>query len=87
MRGSAAGALHRDVKRRSFVKGGARSRQSVRPWSTARSGAGTALKTGAEAQSILMSVLRTSAQQQRDSLDFLSRPLSGQRPRLRLAPI
>jgi transposase len=48
---------------------------------------GSRTQTGAEAQSILMSVVRTCAQQHRDALTFLSRVLCGQRPRLLLAPV
>lgn len=42
---------------------------------------------GAEAQSILMSVLRTCTQQRRDTLDFISRTLRGNRPLVALAPL
>ena len=64
-----------------------RAEQAIRPAVVNRKvWGGNRTETGAEAQSILMSVLRTCAQQQRDSLDFLGRLLRSQRPRLLLAP-
>jgi transposase len=64
-----------------------RAEQAIRPAVVNRKvWGGNRTQTGAEAQSILMSVLRTCAQQHRDSLTFLSRLLCGQRPRLLLAP-
>jgi transposase len=63
-----------------------RAEQAIRPAVVNRKvWGGNRTDTGAEAQSILMSVLRTCAQQHRDSLAFLSDLLRGQRPRLRLA--
>jgi hypothetical protein len=47
---------------------------------------GSRTQNGAHAQAILMSVLRTCAQQHRDALLSLSRVLCGQRPRLLVAP-
>jgi len=64
-----------------------RAEQAIRPAVVNRKvWGGSRTATGAEAQSILMSVLRTCTQQHRDSLNFLSRLLRGQRPRLLLAP-
>ena len=64
-----------------------RAEQAIRPAVVNRKvWGGNRTETGAEAQSILMSVLRTCAQQHRDALTFLSRLLRGQRPRLLLAP-
>jgi len=64
-----------------------RAEQAIRPAVVNRKvWGGNRTATGAEAQSILMSVLRTCAQQHRDSLTFVSRLLRGQRPRLLLAP-
>jgi len=64
-----------------------RAEQAIRPAVVNRKvWGGSRTETGAEAQSILMSVLRTCAQQHRDALTFLSRLLRGQRPRLLLAP-
>lgn len=46
---------------------------------------GSRTDAGAQAQSVLMTVLQTCAQQHRDSMAFVSRLLRGERPRLRLA--
>jgi transposase len=62
-----------------------RAEQAIRPAVVNRKvWGGNRTVAGAEAQSILMSVLRTCAQQRRDTLPFLSRLLRGQRPRLLL---
>ncbi len=64
-----------------------RGEQALRPAVVNRKvWGGNRTQTGAEAQSILMSVLRTCAQQHRDALDLVNRVLCGQRPRLLLAP-
>lgn len=64
-----------------------RGEQAIRPAVVNRKvWGGSRTEAGAQAQSVLMSVLRTCAQQHRDTLDFLSRTLRGQRPRLLLAP-
>jgi transposase len=64
-----------------------RGEQAIRPAVVNRKvWGGSRTVAGAEAQSILMSVLRTCTQQHRDALEFVSRTLRGQRPRLRLAP-
>jgi transposase len=64
-----------------------RAEQAIRPAVVNRKvWGGSRTQNGAQAQSILMSVLRTCAQQHRDALDFVSRILCGQRPRLLLAP-
>jgi transposase len=64
-----------------------RGEQAIRPAVVNRKvWGGNRTEAGAQAQSILMSVLRTCAQQHRDALSFISRMLSGQRPRLLLAP-
>jgi len=64
-----------------------RAEQAIRPAVVNRKvWGGNRTVAGAEAQSILMSVLRTCVQQHRDPLHFLSRILRGQRPRLLLAP-
>jgi transposase len=64
-----------------------RGEQAIRPAVVNRKvWGGNRTETGAQAQSILMSVLRTCAQQHRDALDFLSRLLRGQHPRLMLTP-
>lgn len=64
-----------------------RAEQALRPAVVNRKvWGGNRTPTGAAAQAILMSVLRTCAQQQRDALSFLSRTLCGQRPRLALRP-
>lgn len=64
-----------------------RAEQAIRPAVVNRKiWGGSRTVTGAEAQSILMSVLRTCAQQHRDALAFVSRLLCGQRPRLILVP-
>lgn len=64
-----------------------RAEQAIRPAVVNRKvWGGSRTETGAQAQSILMSVLRTCSQQHRDALEFLSRLLRGQRPRLLLAP-
>ncbi len=64
-----------------------RGEQAIRPAVVNRKvWGGSRTHAGAEAQSILMSVLRTCAQQHRDTLDFISRTLRGQRPRLALLP-
>lgn len=63
-----------------------RAEQAIRPAVVNRKvWGGSRTHTGAQAQSILMSVLRTCAQQHRDALAFVSRILCGQRPRLILA--
>jgi transposase len=63
-----------------------RAEQAIRPAVVNRKvWGGNRTHTGAAAQSILMSVLRTCAQQHRDPLGFVSRILCGQRPRLCLA--
>jgi transposase len=60
-----------------------RAEQAIRPAVVNRKvWGGSRTPAGAEAQSILMSVLRTCAQQHRDPLAFVSRLLSGQRPHL-----
>ena len=65
-----------------------RAEQAIRPAVVNRKvWGGNRTLAGAEAQSILMTVLRTCAQQHRDALDFVSRTLRAQRPRLALAPI
>lgn len=65
-----------------------RAEQAIRPAVVNRKvWGGSRTEAGAQAQSILMSVLRTCAQQHRDSLVFISRILCGQRPRLALAPL
>ena len=64
-----------------------RGEQALRPAVVNRKvWGGNRTETGAEAQSILMSVLRTCTQQHRDALDLVSRVLCGQHPRLLLAP-
>lgn len=64
-----------------------RAEQAIRPAVVNRKvWGGSRTATGAETQSILMSVLRTCSQQHRDALDFVSRTLCGQRPRLILSP-
>jgi len=64
-----------------------RGEQAIRPAVVNRKvWGGNRTEAGAEAQSILMSVLRTCAQQHRDALTFVSRVLCGQSPRLMLAP-
>jgi transposase len=64
-----------------------RAEQAIRPAVVNRKvWGGSRTEVGAGAQSILMSVLRTCAQQHRDALAFVSRTLCGQRPRLLLAP-
>jgi transposase len=64
-----------------------RGEQAIRPAVVNRKvWGGSRTEAGAQAQSILMSVLRTCAQQHRDSLTFIGRALCGQRPRLLLAP-
>jgi transposase len=64
-----------------------RAEQAIRPAVVNRKvWGGSRTQTGAQAQSILMSVLRTCAQQHRDALAFVSRTLRCQRPRLLLAP-
>ncbi len=64
-----------------------RAEQAIRPAVVNRKvWGGNRTEPGAWAQSILMSVLRTCAQQHRDALDFVSRVLRGQHPRLALAP-
>jgi transposase len=63
-----------------------RAEQAIRPAVVNRKvWGGSRTHAGATAQSILMSVLRTCAQQHRDALTFVSRTLCGQRPRLILA--
>ena len=60
-----------------------RAEQAIRPAVVNRKvWGGNRTLAGAEAQSILMTVLRTCALQHRDALDFVSRPLRAQRPRL-----
>ena len=64
-----------------------RAEQAIRPAVVNRKvWGGNRTTRGAEAQSILASVLRTCAQQHRDTLTFLSRLLRGQRPRFLFAP-
>lgn len=64
-----------------------RAEQAIRPAVVNRKvWGGSRTPVGAEAQSILMSVLRTCAQQHRDALNFVSRTLCNQRPRLILSP-
>ena len=64
-----------------------RAEQAIRPAVVNRKvWGGNRTLAGAEALSILMTVLRTCAQQHRDALDFVSRALRAQRPRLALAP-
>jgi transposase len=64
-----------------------RAEQALRPAVVNRKvWGGSRTQNGAHTQSILMSMLRTCAQQHRDSLDFLSRLLRGQSPRFLLAP-
>jgi transposase len=63
-----------------------RAEQAIRPAVVNRKvWGGSRTHAGGRAQSILMSVLRTCAQQHRDSLTFVSRILCGQHPRLMLA--
>lgn len=63
-----------------------RAEQAIRPAVVNRKvWGGSRTDAGAGAQSILMSVLRTCAQQHRDTLTFVSRILRGQHPRLVLA--
>jgi transposase len=63
-----------------------RAEQAIRPAVVNRKvWGGSRTNAGATAQSILMSVLRTCAQQQRDALAFVSQILRGQHPRLMLA--
>lgn len=63
-----------------------RAEQAIRPAVVNRKvWGGSRTHTGATAQSILMSVLRTCTQQKRDALEFVSRTLCGQNPRLMLA--
>jgi transposase len=62
-----------------------RAEQAIRPAVVNRKvWGGNRTDAGAVAQSILMSVLRTCAQQHRDALTFVSHILCGQRPRLML---
>jgi transposase len=64
-----------------------RGEQAIRPAVVNRKvWGGNRTEAGAAAQSILMSVLRTCAQQRRDALDFVSRLLCSQQPRLLLTP-
>lgn len=64
-----------------------RAEQAIRPAVVNRKvWGGSRTPAGAQAQSILMSVLRTCAQQHRDALAFVSRTLRGQHPRLILTP-
>lgn len=64
-----------------------RGEQAIRPAVVNRKvWGGNRTPAGVQAQSILMSVLRTCDQQHRDALDFLSRRLRGQHPRLIRAP-
>ena len=64
-----------------------RAEQAIRPAVVNRKvWGGNRTQAGAEAQSILTSILRTGAQQHGDALDFVSRVLRGQHPRLALAP-
>lgn len=63
-----------------------RAEQAIRPAVVNRKvWGGSRTHPGARAQSILMSVLRTCAQQHRDALTCVSRILRGQHPRLMLA--
>ncbi len=65
-----------------------RAEQALRPAVVNRKvWGGNRTQTGAQAQSILMSVIRTCVQPHRDDLDFLSRLLRGQRPRLMVTPV
>ncbi|MGH2621863.1 MAG: IS66 family transposase [Anaerolineales bacterium] len=64
-----------------------RAEQALRPAVVNRKvWGGNRTPDGAEAQSILMSVLRTCRQQQRDAFEFVSQVLCGRRPRLKLLP-
>jgi transposase len=64
-----------------------RGEQALRPAVVNRKvWGGNRTTAGAQAQSILMSLLRTCTQQHRDPLTFLSRLLRGQYPRLNFAP-
>jgi len=64
-----------------------RAEQALRPAVVNRKvWGGNRTVVGAEAQSILMSVLQTCRLQQRDGLEFVSRTLCGQPPRLALLP-
>lgn len=64
-----------------------RAEQAIRPAVVNRKvWGGSRTPAGAAAQSILISVLRTCTQQHRHALDFVSRLLRGQHPRLLLAP-
>jgi len=64
-----------------------RGEQALRPAVVNRKvWGGNRTEAGAEAQSILMSVLRTCAPQHREALDLISRVPCGQRPRLLFAP-
>jgi len=64
-----------------------RAEQAIRPAVVNRKvWGGNRTPAGAQAQSILMTVLRTCILQNRDSLTLVSRLLRGQHPRLLLAP-
>jgi transposase len=63
-----------------------RAEQAIRPAVVNRKvWGGNRTEAGAEAQSVLMSVLATCRQQERDSLQFISETLRGQRPQLTMA--
>jgi transposase len=64
-----------------------RAEQALRPAVVNRKvWGGNRTRDGARAQSVLMSVLRSCRQQQRDALEFLGQVLRGGRPRLKLLP-
>jgi transposase len=64
-----------------------RAEQALRPAVVNRKvWGGNRTPAGAEAQSILMSVLRTCRQQQRNSLEFISQVLCGHPQQLALLP-
>ena len=64
-----------------------RAEQAIRPAVVNRKvWGGNRTAAGAEAQSILMSVLRTCHQQARYSMAFIRQTLLGHRPRLALSP-
>ncbi|MBX3354116.1 MAG: transposase [Phycisphaeraceae bacterium] len=63
-----------------------RAEQAIRPAVVNRKvWGGSRTEAGAHAQSVLMTVLLTCAQQHRDTLRFIGRLLRGERPILQLA--
>jgi transposase len=64
-----------------------RAEQALRPAVVNRKvWGGNRTQAGADAQSVLMSVMRTAEQQGRSAVDFLSQVLCGRHPRLALQP-